>query len=72
MASELLLEKSSYTKKLLMYKDLWNCMREIVYGSNRKYETVSLIKRTMVKYVGHFLEISYLGSWTDAQQSETH
>lgn len=42
MASELLLEKSSYTKKLLMYKDLWNCMREIVYGSNRKYETVSV------------------------------
>lgn len=35
-------------------------------------QLVSLTNRTMVKYVGHFLEISYLGSWTDAQQSETH
>lgn len=35
-------------------------------------QLVSLIKRTVVKYVGHFLEICYLGSWTDAQQSETH
>lgn len=25
-----------------MYKDLCNCMRETVYGSNRKYESISV------------------------------
>lgn len=34
-------------------------------------QLVSLKDGTMVKYVGHFLEISYLVSWTDAQQNET-
>lgn len=31
-------------------------------------QLVSLMNMTMVKYVGHFLEIRYLGSWTDASK----
>lgn len=73
MGSELLLENFSYTKKITKVQGFMQLhKRNCVWLKQNMSQLVLLMNRTMVKYVGLFLEISYLGSWADTQQSETH